>query len=66
MSKNVVILLDNPESKKMIQGICKENDLVFDVFEELVQAEAEQVGKQRKTGLSDSFDDILDRIQAEE
>lgn len=50
----------------MIKKACKENNLFFPEFEELVQAEVEQTGKQRRAGLWDSFDDILDRIQLED
>lgn len=50
----------------MIKEVCKENEIKFVEFEELVQAEVEQTGKQRRAGLWDSFDDILDRIQEDE
>lgn len=66
MPRNVVVLLDNTEGRAMIKKTCKENNLIFAEFEELVQAELEQTGKQRRAGLWDSFDDILDRIQLEE
>lgn len=66
MPRNVVVLLDNTEGRVMIKKTCKENNLIFAEFEELVQAEVEQTGKQRRAGLWDSFDDILDRIQVEE
>ena len=66
MPRNVVVLLDNTEGRAMIKNACKENGLIFAEFEELVQAEVEQTGKQRRAGLWDSFDDILDRIQVED
>lgn len=66
MPRNVVVLLDNTEGRAMIKKTCKENGLIFAEFEELVQAEVAQTGKQRRAGLWDSFDDILDRIQVEE
>lgn len=66
MPRNVVVLLDNADGRVMIKGTCKENGLLFAEFEELVQAEVEQTGKQRRAGLWDSFDDILDRIQIDE
>jgi hypothetical protein len=66
MPRNVVVLLDNPEGRAMIKQSCKSNGLLFSEFEELVQAEVEQTGKQRRAGLWDSFDDILDRIQWED
>lgn len=50
----------------MVKAACKENALLFSEFQELVQAEIEQTGKQRKRGLWDDFDDILDRIMDDE
>lgn len=66
MPRNVVVLLDNPEGRAMIKDACKANGMHFAEVEELVQAEVEQTGKQRRAGLWDSFDDILDRIQVDE
>lgn len=66
MPRNVVVLLDNQDGRSMIKDACKETGLLFAEFQELVQAEVEQTGKQRKAGLWDAFDDILDRIQDDE
>lgn len=66
MPRNVVVLLDNKDGRSMIKAACKESGLFFAEFEELVQSEVEQTGKQRRAGLWDSFDDILDRIQLDE
>jgi hypothetical protein len=66
MPRNVVVLLDNADGRAMIKDACKANNLLFAEFQELVQAEVEQTGKLRRAGLWDSFDDILDRIQADE
>lgn len=66
MPRNVVVLLDNLDGRTMIKDACKANSMLFAEFEELVQAEVEQTGKQRRAGLWDSFDDILDRIQVDE
>lgn len=66
MPRNVVVLLDNPDGRAMIKESCKANGMLFAEFEELVQSEVEQTGKQRRAGLWDSFDDILDRIQLDE
>jgi TusA-related sulfurtransferase len=48
MPRAVVVLLDNPDGRSMIKEACKENGVHFSEFEELVQAEVEQTGKQRK------------------
>jgi hypothetical protein len=66
MPRNLVVLLDNANGRAMIKQACKNFGLLFAEFEELVQAEVEQTGKQRRAGLWDAFDDILDRIQVDE
>lgn len=66
MPRNVVVLLDNPDGRAMVKDVCKANGVHFAEFEDLVQAEADQKGKQHKKGLWDAFDDILDRIQIED
>ena len=66
MPRNVVVLLDNRGGRAMVKAACKEGGLLFAEFQELVQAEIEQTGKQRKRGLWDDFDDILDRIVDDE
>lgn len=66
MPQNLVVLLDNAEGRAMIKEACKAHGIRFAEFEELIQAEVEQTGKQRRAGLWDSFDDILDRIQVED
>ena len=65
MSRNVVVLLDNPDGQALIKHACKARGYDYAAFTELVQAEVDQTGKQRKRGLHDLFDDILDRIPAE-
>ena len=66
MPRSVVVLLDNAEGRAMVKETCRSNGLLFSEFQELVQAEVEQTGKQRRAGLWDSFDDILDRIQVDD
>ena len=66
MPRSVVVLLDNAEGRTMVKETCRSNGLLFAEFQELVQAEVEQTGKQRRAGLWDSFDDILDRIQVDD
>jgi hypothetical protein len=66
MSRNVVVLLDNHDGRMLVRDACWANNILFPEFQELVQAEIEQTGKQRKKGLWDDFDDILDRIQVDD
>lgn len=63
MTRNVVVVLNNSDGKTMVSDACKANSIHFAEFEELIQAEVEQTGKKRRSGLWDTFDDILDRIE---
>ncbi len=65
MSRNVVVILDQKEGRDLVRKICRQNKIAIAEFEELVSAEVEQVGKQKKRGLYEHFDDILDRIELE-
>ena len=65
MSHNHIVLLNNPKSREMVKKLCAKHGFIFEVFEELIQAEIKQIGKKRKHGLRDEFDDLLDRIKEE-
>jgi hypothetical protein len=45
--------------------LCRKHNVRLAEFEELVGAEINQIGKQRKRGLWEDFDDILDRMDEE-
>ncbi len=66
MSRNVVVLLENREGRVMVEKFCRENGFDFSAFEELIKAEIEQSGKQKKKGLWDDFDNILDHIKIDD
>ena len=61
-----VVLFENCEGRELIREICEERRFLFTAFEELVRAEVEQTGRQRRTRLWSHFDDILDRIGIED
>jgi len=66
MANKTVVLLSTPEGRELVTDSCKANNLVFAVFEELVEAQITSNVNFRRRKLFDSFDDILDRIQIEE
>ena len=66
MAQNVVVLLDNLEGREMVRQTCRENGILFAELQELIQVEVEQTGRNRRIGVWDAFDDILDRIEADE
>jgi hypothetical protein len=63
MIRHVVVLLAKPEGRKLVRERCLAEGFDIDVFEEFVEAELEQVGKKRKAGLWETFDDIIDRLE---
>lgn len=65
MKQHVVVLLAKPEGRVLARTHCMDAGFDINFLDELVEAELDQVGKQRKKGLWDSFDDILDRMEAE-
>lgn len=66
MSHSHIVLLNNSESREMVEQLCVKYGFAFDAFDDLIQAEINQVGKLRKHGLWHDFDDILDRIKTED
>jgi len=62
MSRNVVVILDQKEGRNLVKRLCRKYSVRIAEFEELVHAQVNQVGKQRRRGLWAEFDDILDRM----
>lgn len=60
MAKKVVVLLDTDDGRSLVRRKCRSAKLRIAAFEQLVDAELDQQGKQRKAGLWDEFDRILD------
>lgn len=65
MPRSVVVILDQDDGRKLVRQLCRKYAIPLGEFEELVQAEIEQNGKQKKRGLWDQFDDILDRMDGD-
>jgi hypothetical protein len=59
LKNHIVVLLASEEGRRLVRENCQAAGFDIDVFEALVDAELEQVGKQRKAGLWESFDEIL-------
>ena len=60
MHRNTVVLLNTDEGRTLVQKKCQHIGLKMSGFEQLVEAELDQQGKQRKAGIWDSFDQILE------
>ncbi|QGY03253.1 hypothetical protein MMSR116_16195 [Methylobacterium mesophilicum SR1.6/6] len=65
MSRNVVVILDQKEGRNLVKRLCRKHGVRIAEFEELVQAQVNQVGKQRRRSMWAEFDDILDRMDEE-
>jgi hypothetical protein len=65
MPRNVVVLLNTEEGRSLVRRKCRTIGLTIGTFERLIEAELHQQGKQKKRGIGDEFDRILDE-EAEE
>jgi hypothetical protein len=65
MPRKVVVILDSKEGRELVRRKCREIKLKMPIFERLVEAELDQQGKQRKRGLREEFDEILDEDAGE-
>ena len=54
-----VALFRTEEGRKMVSDKCKAADVDMSILEKLIEVEHDQVGKVKKRGLWDSFDEIL-------
>jgi len=61
MANTGVVLLDSATGKKIVHRNCREQRIPEALLEELLSAEQDQVGKLRKRGLFERFDEILDQ-----
>ena len=66
MSRNVVVLLNSGDGRKLVRRRCRELGVQMADLEQLIEAELEQLGKKRKAGLWDEFDRIFDALDNED
>ncbi len=66
MPRNVVVLLNKDESRRLVRTKCKAIGIKISTFEELVDAELDKQGMKRRAGLWEEFDEILDHAADEE
>ena len=66
MSRDVVVLLKSPEGRKLVRKQCAAMGLDISVLEQLIEAEVGQLGKLRKRGLWEDFDEIFDALEEED
>lgn len=59
MRNKGITLLEPGPGRDALKRRCRENKISIRMIEELVDAELEQVGKRKKRGLHERFDEIL-------
>jgi hypothetical protein len=62
MAMKGIVILESGLGREALKKHCRRLKLRVRDFERLVEAELEQVGKLRKRGLWDRFDEILDDV----
>lgn len=62
MPKDAVVLFSTKEGEALVRKHCRAAGIRIADLRELVEIEAAQVGRQRKAGLWDQFEDIIDRM----
>ena len=62
MPKSLVVLLNTEDGRSLVKKTCRAEGLTLSTLEQLIAAEADQQGKQKKIGLWEEFDEIFDDI----
>jgi hypothetical protein len=57
--KSTLPLFENSESREIAKKHCRSIGVSIKTLEALIEAELDQLGKQRKRGLWQSFDNLL-------
>jgi len=60
MPKNIIVILNTDEGRALVRRKCRAAKVKIATFEQLVDAELDQQGKQRKRRLWEEFDRLLD------
>ena len=66
MAENIVVLMRSEKGRELVREKCNAHGLDVGTLELLIEAELKQVGKSRKFGLADEFDEIFDLLDGEE
>ena len=66
MTMNAVVLMRSEKGRALVREKCKVSGLDITVLERLIEAELDQVGKLRKRGLWEDFDEIFADLDEDE
>jgi hypothetical protein len=62
MPKDAVVLFSTKEGEALVRRHCRAAGLRIADLKELIELEAAQVGRQRKAGLWEQIEDVIDRM----
>jgi len=63
---NGLPLFEQSDARDALKKRCREAKVPIKLLLDLVEAEIEQIGKQRKRGLRERFDQLLDPVSGSE
>ncbi|MCY4221680.1 MAG: hypothetical protein OXC65_10470 [Thiotrichales bacterium] len=66
MTMNVVVLMRSEKGRALVREKCKAAGLDIAVLERLIAAELDQIGKMKRRGLKDDFDEIFADLNEDE
>ncbi len=62
MPRDAVVLFSTKEGEALVRKHCRAAGIRLADLKELVEIEADQVGRKRKAGLWDQFQEVIDRM----
>lgn len=66
MADTGVVLFDSHIGRNILRKACSRENVQVIAIEDLISAELEQIGKMRKHGLYERFDEIIDEALSNE
>ena len=63
---NGISLLEKGEGRTLLKAACRKRGISVKTIEELVRVEIDQVGRVRRRGMFDQFDEILSKAEDSE
>lgn len=63
--RDTVVLFSTQEGEALVRRHCRAAGIRLADLKDLVEIEADHVGRQRKAGLWDQFQDVIDRMGEE-
>ena len=66
MATNVVVLLQSENGRRLVRRKCAEAGLDITVLERLVRVELAHMGKMRKRGITQDFDEVFSELDEED